>query len=73
MHCVPTEGIYLYVGSRAMPWLKSTRTFPERKGMPILEWPRNSLDMNPIEYNDEIGNQMPCKKKDLEASMWSVV
>ena len=39
---------------------KSTRTFPERKGMPILEWPGNSLDLNPIEYKGEIGNQMLC-------------
>ena len=31
--------------------------------MPILEWPGNSLDINPIEYNDEIGNQMLCNKK----------
>ena len=42
---------------------KSTRTFSERKGMPILEWPGNSLDMSPIDYNDEIGNQCPVKKK----------
>ena len=41
----------------------STRTYPERKGMPILELPGNSQDMNPKEYNDEIGNQMPCRKK----------
>ena len=47
---------------------KSTRTFKESKGMPILEWSGNSLDMNPIEYNVEIGNQMLCKKK-----MWKRV
>ena len=42
---------------------KSNRTPPERKGMPILECPGNLLDMNPVEYTDEIGNQMQCKKK----------
>ena len=42
---------------------KSARTFKETKGMPILERPGNSLDMNPIEYNDEIGKKMLCKKK----------
>ena len=47
----------------------STRTFPECKGIPILEWPGNSLDMNPNEYNNEIGNQMPCKK----GKMWKRV
>ena len=25
----------------------------------------NSLDMNPIEYNYEIGNQMPSKKEEM--------
>ena len=50
---------------------KSTTTFPERKRMSILECPGYSLDMNHIEYNDEIGSQMSCKKrKDVEASMW---
>ena len=48
---------------------KSTRTFPERKGMPILERPGISLDMNPIEYNDEIGMQMSSKKE----KMWKRV
>ena len=37
--------------------------------MPILECPRNTLDMNHIEYNDEICNQMPCKKE----KMWKRV
>ena len=41
---------------------KSYRTLPERKGMPILEWPENLLDMNPGEYTDKIGNQIQCKK-----------
>ena len=48
---------------------KSTRTFPDSKGMPILESPGNSLDMNPIEYNDEIDNQMRCNKE----KMWKRV
>ena len=47
---------------------KSTRTFPECKGISILEWPGNSLDMNPIEtvwyiMKKETSNQMTCKKK----------
>ena len=44
---------------------KSTRIFPECKGIPILEKPGNSPDMNPIEnvwnlMKKDIGNQMPC-------------
>ena len=47
---------------------KSTRTFLECKGIPILECPGNSPDMNPIEniwniMKKEIGNQMLCQKE----------
>ena len=45
-----------------------TRTFLECKGIPVLEWPRNSPDMDPIKnvsniMKKEIGNQMPCIKE----------
>ena len=47
-----------------------TRTFLECKGIPVLEWPRNSPDMDPIEnvsniMKKEIGNQMPCIKEEM--------
>ena len=47
---------------------KNTRTFLEWKGIPILEWPGNSSDMNPIKniwniMKKEIGNQMLCQKE----------
>ena len=45
---------------------KNTRTFLESKGVPILEWPGNPQDMNPIEnvwkkMKKGFGNQMLCK------------
>ena len=50
--------IYLCMASRHATTLnKSTRTFLECKGITILEWSRNSPDINPIEnvsiYNAE--------------------
>ena len=52
---------------------KSVRTFLECKGIPFLEWPGNSADMNHIEntwniLKKAIGNQMLCKKE-----MWKGV
>ena len=49
---------------------KITRTFKECKGIPILEWPENLRDMNPIQnvwniMKKEIGNKMPCKKEEM--------
>ena len=49
---------------------KSTRTFLEYKGIFILEWPRNSPAMNPIEnvwniIKKVIGNQIPCKREEM--------
>ena len=49
---------------------KSTRIFLDCKGIPILEWPGNLPDMNPIEnvwniMKKEIGNQMSCKKEEM--------
>ena len=49
---------------------KNTRTFQECKGISVMEWPRNSPDMNPIEnfskiMKKEMGNQMPCIKEDM--------
>ena len=45
-----------------------TRIFLEYKGIPVLEWPGYSPDMNPIEdvvsiIKKEIGNVKQCKKK----------
>ena len=53
---------------------KSARTFIECKRVPVLEWPGNSIDVNSIEnvwnlMKKEVGDQMPCKKRDVEASM----
>ena len=49
-------------------------SFLEYEGMPVLEWPGYSPDMNPIEnilniMEKEIGNQKPCKRIYVEASM----
>ena len=49
---------------------KKTRSFLECKGIPVLEWPSNLPDINPIEnvsniMKKEIGNQMPCIKKEM--------
>ena len=49
---------------------KSTRTYLECKGIPVLKWPGNMPDMNPIEnvwiiIKKEIGNQMKCKKEEM--------
>ena len=53
---------------------KSTRTFLECKGIPILEWPGNSPDMTPIEnvwniMKKEIGKKCHAKRRDVGASM----
>ena len=47
---------------------KNTRTFLECKEKTILEWSRNSPDINPIEnvsnmMQKEISNQMLCKRR----------
>ena len=49
---------------------KSTRTFIECKGISVLEWPRNSPAMNPIEIvwniiKRVIGNRIPCKREEM--------
>ena len=70
MRCVPTEGISLCMISRYDITLKSTGTFLECKGIPVLECPGNSPDVNPIENvwnitKTENGYQMLCKKEDI--------
>ena len=65
--CSHRMNISVYMISRHTTILKKTRSFLECKGIPVLEWPRNSPDMNPIEdvsniMKKEIGNQMPCIK-----------
>ena len=49
---------------------KSTWKFLECKGIPILEWPENRPDINPIQNvwnitKKEIGNLKLCKKKKI--------
>ena len=49
---------------------KSTLKFTECEGLPFLDWPEISPDLNPIAnvlnvMQKEIGNQMPCKKEDM--------
>ena len=47
---------------------KSTRKFQECKGIPVLEGQGNWRDKNTrerLEYNEEIGNQMPCRREEI--------
>ena len=48
---------------------KSTRTFQECNGIPVPEWLAYWKDMNiyreHLEYNEESGNQMPCRKDEM--------
>ena len=48
---------------------KSTRILLDRNGIPVLEWPGNSPGNEShrkcLEYNEKIGNQMPCKIEEM--------
>ena len=66
-----TQRDYIFVhGLAPCHNTKSTRTFLGCKGLPILEWPGNFPDINPIKnvlniMQKGIGNQRPCKKGDM--------
>ena len=53
---------------------KRARTCLECNEIPILKWSGNSPEMNSIEevwniMKKDIGNQLPCLKRDVDAGM----
>ena len=69
LRCVPTERIYLYALSCAIPYSKKTKTFLECNGISVLKWPGSSTEMNSMEnfwniMKKEIDNKRPCLKEE---------